>query len=208
MIIEETFRGRTIRMRKGSMHPEYSVDCFAEERQIRDDFWLVRPGDQVVDVGASYGAYTLTALAMGAEVRAFEPEPSVCADLATNVELNGWTKLTLHPIALSDRKASIDMREYAPHWPQGTITGKYDACDLDAYGLTALDWLKVDVEGHEEAVLRGALKTIQAHKPFLLIECHDFLDPHISARVEAMLAPYTFVRIERDPCTILFGSAR
>jgi len=38
--------------------------------------------------------------------------------------------------------------------------------------------VKIDVEGHELSVLRGAEKTIKKHKPVILIEIHDFTDDH------------------------------
>ena len=47
--------------------------------------------------------------------------------------------------------------------------------DID-YGVPSL--MKIDVEGHELSVLRGAEKTIKKHKPAILIEIHDFTDDH------------------------------
>ena len=84
------WRGRHFSVAEGSLHPAYSLHTFDEEREFREEHWKVKEGDVVFDVGASYGAYALCACSDGATVHAFEPEPSVWADLMLNVELNGW----------------------------------------------------------------------------------------------------------------------
>lgn len=201
------FRGREFVAVKGKTHPGYSWDTFArEEAELRDKYWTVGPDDIVVDVGASYGSYTLTALAMGAEVWAYEPEPTVFVDLAWNVHANHWdTRAKLFNFGLSDVNGMVDMRKYAPHWPGHTIFGEYRVFALDSVAAVEPTWLKVDVEGHEEAVLRGALSIITRHQPKILVECHQFLDSGIKDRVRGMLHGYTFEEIPRDDVVILYG---
>lgn len=221
---EMEFRGHKFNVLRGTTHPEYSLATFradGEEYSFRNEFWLVEPGDVVVDVGASYGAYSLTALAAGAsQVWAFEPEPTIAPDLRRNLEANPeWEGLwNVYPMALSDSVIPVDMHEYAPHWPQQTITGQYNAAPLDrvvahesAYGrrrLSAPDWLKVDVEGHETAVLRGAQRMLTQHRPTVIVECHIFLDATLVEQCRGLLEAcgYTeFEEVERDPCVMLIA---
>lgn len=204
-----TFRGREFRVAKGTTHPEYSFDTFTkEEAEIREKYWNVGPGEVVVDVGASYGAYTLTAAASGAGVVvAFEPEPTVFVDLVRNIGLNGYTE-TVWPVcvAASSDHVTVDMREYAKHWPAQTISGRYPAVALDIWWpFERMDWMKVDVEGLEEKVLLGTMACIRGYKPKLLIECHDFMDPQISTRVKALLPEYKWETIPRGECVTLYG---
>lgn len=200
-----------IQLVEGTMHPAFSLTCLEEERDFRERYWKVQPGEVVIDVGASYGAYTLTALDAGADwVMAFEPEPSIADDLRRNIRANYWEdRAAVFQEALSDKTESLDMREYAPHWPQQCITGRYAARALDdvASLMQRIDWLKVDVEGCEERVLRGALDLIKRTRPRIIVECHTFLDAGIPDRVRALLPKYSWEEVPRDPCVMLIGRA-
>ena len=143
-----------------------------------------------MDVGASYGSYTLTACAMGAFVHAFEPERTVYADLVANLELNGWRgrRAIAYPVGLWDSEGKVNMASYAPHWPKQTISGEYDVVRMDGFGWPeGVDWIKVDVEGAEGHVLQGARGTIEKFHPKMLIECHTFLDEWMVNKVKALL---------------------
>jgi FkbM family methyltransferase len=204
-----------IKLLEGTMHPAYSLTCMDEERDFRDKYWRVLAGDEVVDVGASYGAYTLTALEAGAAmVWAFEPEPSIAADLRRNIEANGWSERAhVFAEALSDKTEALDMRSYAPHWPQQCITGTYAARALDdvATLMSRLDWLKVDVEGAEERVLRGALETLKRCRPTVIVECHTFLRQGITDSCRELLQQAGYAKFEvvaRPPCQMLLAYPR
>lgn len=205
-----TFRDRQFRVQKGTTHPEYSFFCFEQdEADFRDKYWHPKAGDIVVDAGASYGAYTLTALAMGATVEAFEPEQSVRVDLRANLRLNEWSHVCrVWPLGLWSGAESIDMASYAPHWPAGTVSGPFDMMQLDALGLTQLNWLKLDIEGAEEHALRGAIATLKRCNPVVIVECHTFLDPKLTAKCRTLLEScgYSdFEEVPRDPCVFLIA---
>jgi FkbM family methyltransferase len=59
---------------------------------------------------------------------------------------------------------------------------------LDSYDWPAVGFIKIDVEGHELAVLAGAERTLAKHHPNLLIECNDEHNPGAPARLAAWLA--------------------
>lgn len=214
---EQTFRGRSFKVAKGSTHPEYSYFTFEqEERNFRDQYWGVNSGEVVFDVGASYGAYTLSALAMGATVYTFEPEQTVFSDLVNNIKINNWkTPCFLANYGLWDSEDSVDMKSYAPHWPQQSISSDYKMKTLDQVSeeanLSRLDWIKIDVEGAEERVVRGGLKTIGKFKPKLIVECHTFLDADLKDKVKALLASvcdYDFEEVSRPPCIMLCATPK
>ena len=205
-IREMTFRGRKFKVRKGATHPEYSFFCFeADEADFREKYWHPKEDDVVVDAGASYGAYTLTALVMGARVLAFEPEVSVRLDLEVNIALNGFPVLCPR-VGLWDSVGVVDMASYAPHWPPGTITGAFDMVTLDSYALAKLDLLKIDTEGCEDRVIRGALETLRRCRPTVIVEVHIFLDPSLLNKCRVLLEScgYSeFEEVPRDPCVML-----
>lgn len=207
-----SFRGRSFQVVEGSTHPAYSLNCFSEtedEGAFRAAHWNIQPGDVVVDVGASYGAYSLTAAVMGGRVLAFEPEPTVFVDLRRNIELNNWeTKVVPLPWALWDSEGIVNMKDWAPHWPAQTITSPYRTVALDTYEPQKLDWLKIDVEGAEVHVLRGAAETLKRCKPTVIVEVHTFLNPELMPQCRALLEAAGYERFEeydREPCVMLIG---
>lgn len=207
------WRGHTFKVVEGSLHPAYSLHTFDEERPFREQHWNVKEGDVVFDVGASYGAYALTALACGATVHAFEPEPSVWHDLMLNIELNGWNQRCFATCGgLWNRTGDVDMKSYAPHWPQHTITCLYKMDTLDnvvrSRGVERMDWLKIDVEGAELEVLDGGANAIKTLKPKIILECHTFLDKGLLPRCLDLLTRhgYSLVEVPRDPCVMLVGT--
>ena len=217
MIHQVEFKGQPFGVVEGAVHKAYSVACFkpgGEEYAFRARYWNIKPGDHVVDVGASYGAYTLAALVSEAvEVWAFEPEPSVFRDLCKNLDVNGYqgsSRVFAGEIALWDSVTQIDMKGYAPHWPEQTVTGLYNAMPFDdlAGSMTRFDWFKVDVEGAEERVIRGALHTINKFRPKLIVEAHTFLDAELPNKVKALLPRYRWEEVPRGDVLMLIGESR
>jgi FkbM family methyltransferase len=163
------------------------ADVFWSGYKDRWDVWHLErllPRDAVlVDVGANFGYYTVeltTALGPGARAIAFEPFPQNCERLERHVRMNDLTKrVRVLPFALSDASGSLTM-----HLRQGGNTGSAQlgggegltirAARLDELwpelGYERLDFIKIDVEGHEIRVLRGAQRMISEHKPMMLIE--------------------------------------
>ena len=132
---------------------------------------LLRPGEFFLDVGANVGSYTVIAAgAVGARVMAVEPIPSTFAYLSQNIALNDLSSLaSTKCMGLSDHAGAVRF-----------------TCELDTVNhvladdeqlpsievpITTLDTLigeeipimiKIDVEGHELSVLKGAERTLNA----------------------------------------------
>ena len=129
---------------------------------------FLREDDLFLDVGANIGSFTVLASGVaGAMTWAFEPDPETALALARNIELNGLGNLvTVHQTALGDQDGTIAFTR-----GQDTTNHVADEHDRDVriVAQTRLDsiigqhqpiMLKVDVEGHEDAFLRGAVNTI------------------------------------------------
>lgn len=211
----QSFNGKEFRVVRGITHPDYSYHTFErEEHQFREQYWKVQSGDVIFDVGASYGSYTLTAIAMGATVYAFEPEKTVFADLAHNITINDWhSRCFPMNVGMWSSKTSVDMKQYAPHWPAFSITSDYEMETIDHIAqliqINKLDWIKMDIEGAEEHAIKGGLETIAKFTPRLIIECHNFLDAELSKKIKTLLLSvhnYSFEEIVRDPCIILLAT--
>lgn len=128
-----------------------------------------------VDVGANIGNHALwLATVCGLRVEAFEPV--FHRELAANVRANQLQKMvTIHPVALGDRDGTA--RHVGPHGKLDPGSGKIAVRRLDDYDLSDIALLKIDVEGMEAAVLRGAEQTIRRNQPIIFAEEWD-TDPH------------------------------
>jgi FkbM family methyltransferase len=123
----------------------------------------------VVDVGANRGDFTARALQLGASVLAFEPSPAAFAGLERRFA--GASHVRLFPVGLSDRNEdSAMLRAPEPGSTHGSLYGRVGIYQtavesvvlrrldemLDALEIETVDFLKVDAEGHDVAVLSGA----------------------------------------------------
>lgn len=156
----------------GQPNPPASVHAL-----IRSTAWN-RSGDAVaVDVGANVGAFTLAFCAAGFKtVHSFEPVPETYCRLSRNVIGNGlYPRVVLNCCALGEVEgyAPMHVSRSAPALARlvdspgdRTITVPVTTLDLYAatHGLREIDFLKVDVEGHEPAVLAGAVHQLQSQR--------------------------------------------
>lgn len=136
----------------------------------------LRQSDICIDVGANYGLYTLLFARKAACVYAFEPNPAVRKVCRRAITLNGYQNVILDGRAISDECGRA--RFYVNRAPglsalrpirNTTHIIDVEKVRLDDLGLGRVDWLKIDVEGHEIAVLRGAQRLIASNPQIRLI---------------------------------------
>jgi FkbM family methyltransferase len=186
---------------------------------------LLPPFCTVLDVGANVGLTSLPlarfAGERGGHVPAFEPVPSNLSRLRENIALNGLEELiTIWPFGLSAEAgtANISLRE---DFDAGGTTGNaaivIDASDarfavqpielraldslLDEAALSRIDFIKVDIEGHEDFFLAGAQRALAQHAPVVLMEVNK---PYyarrgvdLNERVATLAPAYRVLRSER-----------
>ncbi len=141
----------------------------------------LRPGDTVLDVGAHTGYYTLLASALvggDGRVWAFEPEPRNARYLRGNVDANGRANVRVTEAAVSDESGTARFGAGT-----GTGTGRLTRDgDLEVRTLTLDGFcrrhelvpaaVKIDVEGAEQRVLRGATHTLRTARPVVFLSTH------------------------------------
>ncbi len=157
------------------LYGEYAPD---EWRMLRQ---LIRPGMTVVEIGANMGSHSVDmarACAPGVFL-AFEPQQILFQILCGNLALNNVTNAVAYPDACgeADGEAIVPCVDYGAHGNFGGISlrdagggMKVRVRPLDALELPACGLLKIDVEGFEPAVLRGAAGTIERCRPVIYIE--------------------------------------
>ncbi len=144
---------------------------------------LIRPGDTVIEVGANIGALTVPmARFVGAagNIVAFEPQRVLFQNLCANIALNGFTHVRAQNMAVGTDGGSVVLPKI--DYAQPGIFGGHSiegATDGETVPLVALDQfiktnkcrlMKIDVEGMEEDVIRGASDLITRLQPFLYVE--------------------------------------
>ncbi|WP_192918656.1 FkbM family methyltransferase [Salinigranum salinum] len=137
----------------------------------------VDAGTVVYDVGANVGFYACLLGRIAAEVHAFEPNPHAAADLRRNVASNGLDTVSVHETAVSDAsgrryltgRGSPNGRSEISETPTGLAV---QSVTLDELETEPPDVVKIDVEGHERAVLEGMGRLLESHQPAIFCEIH------------------------------------
>lgn len=171
-----------------------------------------RPGTVAVDIGANVGIFTIPlAYAVGTDgaVWAFEPLPENIDRLRANVIENQLANIRLFAEAASETDGAISFRVagdsafgstrevFYGHGTGRSLT--VPAVRLDAVwrsrGMPIVSVVKIDVEGAEVAVLRGAQDVIRRCRPILLVEAANSDE---LAKIERYLSPFQYERRARE----------
>jgi FkbM family methyltransferase len=182
-----------IDLRSGTELPAYYTGDY-DTKSIETVLKVISPKSIVLDVGANVGFWTIPlarALTSGGCLHAFEPIPANLTRLADNVRGNHLDAIVqLHGIGLSDRKTTlqISLRE---DFQNGAETGNaaividsedrkftwaaIEVAPLDgetfaSLGIDHVDFIKLDIEGHEDKFLAGATTVFRRFRPILYME--------------------------------------
>ena len=196
-------------------------DWSAFERPLPAIFLACVPAHAglVVDVGANTGFYALLAVAAAGRTRvvAFEPDPAVLPLLRENVALNREERrIAVCAAGVSDRSGTA--RLYVPTQEHGLVESSSSleqafkethsrvhevrVTTLDAHlagwrhRLSRVSIIKIDVEGHEAAVLRGSAATVRRWRPIIFVEV---LDRGEMASLTRFVAEHGYVDIPLRP---------
>lgn len=167
----------------------------AGEVKLFADLALRLPaGSTFLDIGANFGVFSMAVApvlaARGGQVHAFEAQRIIAYMLCGSVALNSLENLHVHHAAVGDAAGQIDIpafdygvassfgsiefggeqKEFIGQPRQGASGEKVSLVRIDDLNFTQVGLVKIDVEGMEEAVLRGAATTLARDRPWVLIE--------------------------------------
>jgi FkbM family methyltransferase len=167
------------------LHRAYKYRYVDDKYEIAFLLQHLREGDTVFDIGAHKGGYTYwmdKAVGIHGKVVAFEPQPPG-AELLQQL----FPHLKVAQLAVSDKTGEtvlyVKPQSYevsfeaslSSEYPDA-FTQRVKTITLDEYcsrHLLRPRFLKIDVEGHELEVLKGAEQTLRSHRPYLLIEIEN-----------------------------------
>ena len=171
-----------------------------EEPEMQLLHILCRGNMTSLDVGAKFGMYTYRLSHHSKKVIAFEPIKDLNIALSKIFRTNS---VSIMPLALSESSGKVSMRtplyksgnpcygrssiqtenhlefEEIDGWEEFTV----ETALLDDLSIENIGFIKIDVEGHEQAVLAGGLLTIQKYKPALLVEANN---SHLPKAIEKL----------------------
>jgi FkbM family methyltransferase len=158
------------------------------------------PKDAVVaDIGANIGVFSIPMARRVGEkgrVLCFDAQPYACQLLQLNAQLNHLNNVQIFPCGLGarDEMREIEGLDYTRDGNFGGACFLHKGTGLrasfkkfdDVFQETRLDFLKIDVEGMEIDVLRGAHATLQRFRPALYMENHP--GEHAAELIRTLLA--------------------
>ena len=162
---------------------------------------LVKPGDVVFDIGANVGDITLHLAKITGEkgaVFSFEPDPFNFKRFKENVGLNTFKNIHANNLGLGNKAGKFKMALFRTDnrgmtrivdTPSSAVHAEVEITTLDEFLNSHLlpprvNLVKIDVEGYETNVLKGATQFLQKYKPVLFIEVVDdhLREQHTTAR--------------------------
>jgi FkbM family methyltransferase len=172
------------------------------------------PGAVLLDVGAHIGYDSLKGsvrVGESGKVISFEPNPATLEQLRANIAASHATNVTIEPIACSDKEEMLTLYDSTSEGNSGasslslanadqktqgtlpsyTVKGRPIDNVVRELGLNRVDAIKVDVEGAEYLVLRGARETLQRFHPKLVMEVSPRQLANMNATVEDLVALLT-----------------
>ena len=153
------------------------------EREIKIIPSLLANCNRAIDIGANVGVWSYWLSKYAKQVESFEPNPKIFNALK-NIKINN---VNSYNIALSNKSGSVNL--LIPKGSKGfsnqgaslspiKVQGEHksisiEAKCLDEYNFLDVNFIKIDVEGHEHEVIEGAQETIKKFKPTMVIEMEE-----------------------------------
>lgn len=179
--------------------------------------WLSKTGNKrrlAIDIGASYGFMSHGLLKHFQKVNAFELMESVRYCLREN--LGNASRLKIYDCGLGSSIESVEATFYPKYTGHCSVIDnvnyqgikKKSVCEvvpLDLFQFDAVDFIKIDVEGYELEVLKGAKKTIERNSPLLLIEILRNNPFDTAMKVNKFLSEMGYTLLDSHNEDFLFG---
>ena len=185
---------------------------------------VAREGEVILDVGANYGHFALSAAALvGSEgaVIAVEPNPRAFARLQTHIELNRLDNVEALNAGFSDSDGELVLSIPRINSGEASFARTHYAdtkevcCPVylgdERVAKRRVTFIKIDVEGFELRVLKGLSKTIERDRPWILIEMvreHLDRDGSAPADIAEQLRPLGYTPMRLELCGRPVGAKR
>jgi FkbM family methyltransferase len=169
---------------------ESALAAHHEDKVLAAVARMVRPGDVVYDIGASLGLFALRfARLVGPSgfVYCVEANPVCVYFLGVNLLASSLSNFEIFPVAVSDRAGTAELSVNYGNTHLGMLKTGLPATKpghrivvetvtldglIEEFGLRPPNLMKMDIEGAEVAAAPGMARTIERHRPILVLELH------------------------------------
>ena len=157
-----------------------------EKAELKTLDYFLNENSVFVDLGANFGLYSLYAsklIGMDGEVISFEPFKKNYKALTNNIAINNFMNIQSENIAVGEREGKINLYYDSNEMNLGMVSTKFiensyneevNVITLDSYfrdkSINRIDFIKIDIEGHEYKALLGMKNLLLKFHPTLLIE--------------------------------------
>jgi protein O-GlcNAc transferase len=156
-------------------------------------------GKNMIDVGAHMGNHTVyfSKFCLPNKVYSFEPNPVVFPYLEENIKLNNLQNVEAFNVGLYSRETNgnletPDTTNIGHSIIKESMDGGIKLKTLDSYNFDNVGLVKIDVEGNELEVMRGAINTLRVYKPILIVESDPQNKGLLSIFVDKLGYKYAF----------------
>jgi len=193
-----------------SVRLQEQVDIHYQQRYRYYIFNNIPRKRTMIDIGANIGIFARPSAELFERVICFEPVFKNFEVLQKNLE--NYDNVELHNLGLGDKDQIVtfelqtlkcghtkQVEEFVPNPEFEKHTGELTT--LDQFDFQSVDWIKIDVEGFENAVLEGSRDTIQRNRPWLLLEDNGQREQH-RQWLNDLCGPYTASSVKSKTNTI------
>lgn len=150
---------------------------------------LVSDSNVTLDIGANIGCTAILFGEISKTVHAFEPSPTTFSFLDKNISESGLTNINLHNIGLGSESEETTLTFAPLNRSGGFVSNKTQASEghtvekiiirkldeiVETLNIQHIDFIKIDVEGFESHVLKGALQTLSSQQPLVVLELNHW----------------------------------
>lgn len=153
--------------RKGPFEPE-TLEAWGQ---------IVKPGSEVIDVGAYSGLFSIAAAKLGARPVAIEPMPFLVGRIRENARLNDVAFNVIQAAASNASgtasigyRSDVSLTAGASLSRKGAQFMKVKTVQLDELRMSRVSAIKIDTERTERDVIEGALRLLERERPVLIVE--------------------------------------
>ena len=180
--------------------PTYLEEAGNGQQAQRDaSLKYVKRWRNALDIGANVGEWARPLAKRFDKVICFEPNPNFRNCFEKNINEDN---VILHPYGLSTHAHTAEQGQNDTHLnfvigDTAPRDGDIECRSLDSFELTDVDYIKIDVDGFEVPVLRGAEQTLRRNNPVINIEMKERKRPKIVQKCRKLLQKYGYSFVSR-----------
>jgi FkbM family methyltransferase len=171
-----------LNLKDRGINADLFINRIREPQATRYVQQIMKPDWTVIEIGANIGYYAMMEARLVKRVYAIEPGPSNYQQLISNIRLNKYTNIIPYQLAIGDHNGEVGFEiAKACNWSRIAMSNETANVNvrmqtLDSFikeqKIGRVDYLRMDVEGYEYAIVEGARKTIERDKPDMFVEVH------------------------------------